>query len=145
MSRLKKLIKNWIKEGKNNSFTLIGRRHLHSNNSWMHNSKRLVKGDDRCTLLINSKDAHSLKIEDGQIVTVLSDVGKIKLPIKITNEMMEKVVSIPHGWGHDKIGTDIKVAQDNPGVSLNDLTNHLSIDILTGNANFSGTRVSIET
>ena len=36
---------------------LIGRRHLRSNNSWMHNSERLVKGPPRCTLLIHPDDA----------------------------------------------------------------------------------------
>ena len=32
---------------------LIGRRQLRSNNSWMHNSKRLMKGKSRCTVMIN--------------------------------------------------------------------------------------------
>jgi len=144
LKRLKEEINNWNKEDKNNSFTLIGRRHLRSNNSWMHNTNRLVKGKDRCTLLIHPNDAVSLNIKDGQTVTVTSDVGQVKLPIEITDAIMQSVVSIPHGWGHNKKGTNIKVAQKHAGISLNDLTNHLQIDKLTGNANFSGTRVSIE-
>ena len=36
---------------------LVSRRHLRSNNSWMHNVKVLVKGKDRCTLLVHPDDA----------------------------------------------------------------------------------------
>ena len=143
LKRLKKEFNNWNKVDKNNSFTLIGRRHLRSNNSWMHNTNRLVKGKDRCTLLIHPNDALSLNIKDGQTVTVTSEVGQVKLPVEITDAIMQSVVSIPHGWGHNKKGTNIKVAQKHAGISLNDLTNHLQIDKLTGNADFSGTRVNI--
>ncbi|MCK5400132.1 MAG: molybdopterin-dependent oxidoreductase [Flavobacteriaceae bacterium] len=125
-------------------FSLIGRRGLRSNNSWMHNSKRLVKGKERCTLLIHSKDANTLNIKDGQDVTVTSNVGQVKIPIEITDSMMQGVVSIPHGWGHHRKGTSISIAQNHAGVSLNDLTNNIQLDTLTGNADFSGTRVKIE-
>ena len=125
-------------------FILIGRRHLRSNNSWMHNSKRLVKGKNRCTLLIHSKDADTLKLIDGQMVKVTSDVGNVKLPIEISDSIMPSVVSIPHGWGHNRKGTNITVAQEVAGVSINDLTNSKNIDRLTGNADFSSTKVKIE-
>jgi anaerobic selenocysteine-containing dehydrogenase len=125
-------------------FALIGRRHLRSNNSWMHNSERMVKGRERCTLLINANDANALNITEGQNVTVTSNVGEVKLPIEITNSIMQGVVSIPHGWGHNRKGTNISVAQEYAGVSLNDLTNNMQLDTLTGNADFSGTRVKIE-
>ena len=125
-------------------FALIGRRHLRSNNSWMHNSERLVKGRERCTLLINSKDADILNIKEGQNITVTSNVGEVKLPAEITDTMMQGVVSIPHGWGHNRKGTNISIAQEHAGVSLNDLTNNMQLDTLTGNADFSGTRVKIE-
>jgi anaerobic selenocysteine-containing dehydrogenase len=125
-------------------FSLIGRRHLRSNNSWMHNSKRLVKGKNRCTLLINSEDANSLNLKENQLVIVTSDVGQVKLPIEITDSIMQGVVSIPHGWGHHRNGTNMTIAQQHAGVSINDLTNSKNIDYLTGNADFSGTRVNIK-
>ncbi len=125
-------------------FALIGRRHLRSNNSWMHNSERLVKGKERCTLIMHFKDADVLNIKEGQNVTVTSTVGQVKLPVEITNTIMPGVVSIPHGWGHYRKGTKIAVAKDNAGVSLNDLTNNMQLDVLTGNADFSGTTVKIE-
>ncbi len=125
-------------------FYVIGRRHLRSNNSWMHNSKRLVKGKDRCTLLMSSKDAATLHLTEHQIVKVSSTTGSVKLPIEITDTLMPGVVSIPHGWGHHRTGTKIKIAQQHPGVSLNDLTNSENIDHLTGNTDFSSTKVKIE-
>jgi anaerobic selenocysteine-containing dehydrogenase len=125
-------------------FTLIGRRHLRSNNSWMHNSERLVKGKERCTLIMHSNDAKALNINEGQNVTVTSTVGQVKIPVEITDTMMQGVVSIPHGWGHHRKGAKISIAQENAGVSLNDLTNNMQLDVLTGNADFSGTKVKIE-
>ncbi len=138
-----KLSDLYLNTNSNYPFALIGRRHLRSNNSWMHNCERLVKGNKRCTLLIHPDDAHKLKVKEGQTVTVTSNVGQVKLPIEITDAMMEGVVSIPHGWGHHREGTAITIAQQHAGVSLNDLTNHLQIDKLTGNADFSGTKVNI--
>jgi len=125
-------------------FSLIGRRHLRSNNSWMHNSARMVKGRERCTLLINSNDANTLNFSEGQKVTVTSNVGEVRLPVEITDTMMQGVVSIPHGWGHNRKGINMSIAQEHAGVSLNDLTNNMQLDTLTGNADFSGTRVNIK-
>ncbi|NOY47391.1 MAG: molybdopterin-dependent oxidoreductase [Chlorobi bacterium] len=137
---------NQIEKESNTSypFALIGRRHLRSNNSWMHNSERLVKGKERCTLIMHSNDAKALNINEGENVTVTSTVGQVKLPVEVTENIMPGVVSIPHGWGHHRKGTKIAVAQDNAGVSLNDLTNNMQLDVLTGNADFSGTKVKIE-
>lgn len=140
----KKLIQNEEESSVLYPFHLIGRRHLRSNNSWMHNSERMIKGRERCTLLMHSKDADALKIKENQKVTVTSSVGEVKIPIEITDTMMRGVVSIPHGWGHHRKGIEMKVAQENAGVSLNDLTNNMQLDTLTGNADFSGTKVKIE-
>jgi anaerobic selenocysteine-containing dehydrogenase len=125
-------------------FHLIGRRHLRSNNSWMHNSQRLIKGKERCTLLMHSDDAQLLKLINGQTVTVSSNVGSVKITLEITDNMMPGVVSIPHGWGHSAPGIKMAIAQKHAGVSLNDLTDETQIDRLTGNANFSGTLVNIK-
>ncbi len=145
IERLNKRL-NQLENGVNSEypFSLIGRRHLRSNNSWMHNSERMIKGRNRCTLLIHTQDANSLNIEEGQKVIVTSNVGKVNLPIEITDHIMQGVVSIPHGFGHHRKGTKITIAQENAGVSINDLTNNMQLDVLTGNADFSGTRVKIE-
>jgi anaerobic selenocysteine-containing dehydrogenase len=126
---------------------LIGRRQLRSNNSWMHNSQRLVKGQpgkSRCTILMHPLDAAQRHLRPGQEVSVRSRVGSVVVPIEISEEMMPGVVSIPHGWGHDRLGIQIEVAQEHPGESINDVTDDLSIDALCGTAAFNGTWVAVE-
>ncbi len=126
-----------------NDFLLIGRRGLRDNNSWMHNLEKLMKGKDRCTLLIHPADAEKLRLIAGQNATVASRVGKVTIPFETTDEMMRGVVSIPHGYGHTREGTNMQVAEKNGGVSVNDLTDHLELDTLTGNAAFSNVKVRI--
>lgn len=123
---------------------LIGRRQLRSNNSWMHNSERLVKGPPRCTLLMNPDDAADRDIIAGQQVQVHSRTGSIKIPVEISQDMMRGVISIPHGWGHDRAGVQLGVAEQHAGASINDLTDDQSIDALCGTAAFSGTWVSVK-
>lgn len=126
-------------------FSLIGRRHVRSNNSWLHNSKRLVKGKNRCTVMIHPYDASALNIDNAQVVKVESRVGQIELQAEITEEVMQGVVSIPHGFGHNKSGTGWKVAEAHAGVSVNDLSDEMQIDELSGNAVLNGVPVSIQT
>ena len=130
----------------NGHLLLIGRRHLRSNNSWMHNSERLVKGNPlkpACTILMHPTDAANRDLLDGQKVVVRSKVGSIVLPVEISEEIMHGVVSIPHGWGHDRDGNQQAVAQQHAGVSINDLTDQHSLDALCGTAAFNGTPVTV--
>lgn len=128
----------------NGHLLLIGRRQLRSNNSWMHNSERLVKGKTQCTILMHPTDAAHRQLVKGQAVEVRSRVGSIVLPVEVSDEMMPGVVSIPHGWGHDRVGNQLEVAQQHAGESINDLTDHLSVDALCGTAAFNGTLVTVD-
>ena len=58
-------------------------------------------------------------------------------------DMFEGVVSMPQGWGHNRANTGMTVAESQPGVSMNDVTDARRIDTLTGNAAFNGTQVAI--
>jgi len=130
--------------GKNGfDFSLIGRRHLRSNNSWMHNSSRLIKGKPRCTLLMHPQDAAKRGFSDGQPVEVTARVGAVQIPVEFSEEMMPGVVSIPHGWGHHRPEIQLQIAAKQPGVSINDLTDDQMIDELCGNAAFSNVCVKI--
>jgi anaerobic selenocysteine-containing dehydrogenase len=124
---------------------LIGRRQLRSNNSWMHNSQRLMKGKSRCTAMINPDDAERLGVKSGDMVTLSSRVGKVSAPAEVTGDMMAGVVSLPHGFGHGRDGVQLSVATNHPGVSVNDLTDDQLIDVLSGNAAFSGVPVTLRT
>ena len=122
---------------------LIGRRQLRSNNSWMHNSRRLVKGKNRCTLLIHPEDAGKRGLETGMEAIVSSRVGEIRSPVEVSEEMMPGVASIPHGWGHHREGTQLEVANAHPGAGLNDVTDEQMVDALTGNAVLNGLPVEV--
>ncbi|MCW7463675.1 molybdopterin-dependent oxidoreductase [Leptospira limi] len=124
-------------------FLLIGRRHLRNNNSWMHNLPKLMTGKPRCTMMVHPDDASFLGISNHEEVIVESKVGKLRIPVEITDELMKGVVSIPHGFGHNRSGTNQKVATQYSGVSINDLTDDQSIDEFSGNAAFSGIQVKI--
>lgn len=126
------------------SLLLIGRRHLRSNNSWMHNAERLVKGRNRCTLLIHPGDAESLKIRSGDWVRITSRVGSVEAEAEVSDEILRGVVSLPHGWGHHREGAQLRVASGRAGVSLNDLTDDTLIDTLSGCAHLNGIPVKVE-
>lgn len=125
------------------SLRLIGRRHLRTNNSWLANSQRLVKGPPRCTLLIHPDDARERGLENGGSATVTSASGSVTLPAEVSDEMMPGTVSIPHGWGHGLPGIGLSVAAKHAGVSVNDLTDEHAIDPLSGNAGLSAMRVMV--
>jgi anaerobic selenocysteine-containing dehydrogenase len=123
---------------------LIGRRELRSNNSWMHNSERLVRGKPACTLLMHPADAARLGIGDGQRVRITSRTGSVEVDAELSDDLMPGVVSLPHGWGHSREGIRLRTAQRYPGVSANDVTDDGAVDALSGNAAFNGTPVEVE-
>jgi len=122
---------------------LIGRRHKRSNNSWMHNSHRMIKGKDRCTAMIHPRDAEHHQVENGQNITVKSRTGSIRVKAEISDEISPGVVSIPHGWGHMRPGTKLSIARQMPGVSVNDITDEMAIDEISGTAAVNGIPVQI--
>ena len=124
-------------------YRLIGRRHVRDCNSWMHNFTRLVKGPQRCTLQVSSVDAQREGWLAGSQVSVSSQAGEIVVELEITDTMMPGVVSLPHGYGHDRQGTRSEVANAHAGVSCNTITESTYIDELTGNAALNGVGVSI--
>jgi anaerobic selenocysteine-containing dehydrogenase len=128
----------------NGHLQLIGRRQLRSNNSWMHNTERLLRGKPQCTILMHPADATERQLARGQMVTVQSQVGSVDVPLEISDEMMPGVVSIPHGWGHDRLGVQLEVARQHAGTSINDLTDNQEIDALCGTAAFNGTLVTVK-
>ncbi len=122
---------------------LIGRRHLKSNNSWMHNLPILVKGKPRCTLQVHPVDASRLGLTDGGNAKVQSRVGVVNASVEITEIVMPGVVSLPHGWGHSAPGARLGVAAKNAGVNSNVLTDARAIDPLSGTSVLNGIPVDV--
>jgi anaerobic selenocysteine-containing dehydrogenase len=122
---------------------LVGRRTLRSNNSWNHNAPRLVSGRERCVLEMHPRDAALRGIESGQRVALKSRVGQIVVPALVTEAVMPGVVSLPHGWGHDKAGARLGVAAKRPGASVNDVTDDAFVDALSGASSLNGVPVEV--
>jgi len=122
---------------------LVSRRHLRSNNSWLHNVEALVRGRDRCTLLMHPDDAARVGLADGERARVTSEAGDLEVAVHVSDEMMPGVVSLPHGWGHDKPGTRLEVARAHAGVNNNVLAPGELTDPVSNNAVVNGIPVSV--
>lgn len=139
LERLSQQAKNKEKD----DLLLIGRRHVRSNNSWMHNYHRLVKGKPRWQLMMHPDDMQARGIDDESQVTIESRVGQVTTTVIATDEVMPGVVSLPHGWGHNKAGVKMDIASQQDGVNCNELTDDKFIDTASGNAALNGVPVSV--
>ncbi|MBW3659081.1 MAG: molybdopterin-dependent oxidoreductase, partial [Actinobacteria bacterium] len=122
---------------------LVGRRHLRTNNSWMHNVPMLTKGRELCTLHVHPDDAARLGLEDGGEARISSRVGSVVAPVEVTDDIARGVVSLPHGFGHDLPGVVQEVARRRPGVNSNVLTDEQDLDPLSGTAVLNGIPVAV--
>jgi anaerobic selenocysteine-containing dehydrogenase len=123
---------------------LIGRRDMRCSNSFMHNLPALVKGKDRCTLLVSRADAGRIGLAQGGRARITSRVGSLVAPVELSDDLMPGVVSLPHGWGHDVEDTRLSVAKAHPGVNTNLLTDDQAYDVASGTAVLFGTPVRVE-
>jgi anaerobic selenocysteine-containing dehydrogenase len=132
-----------LEEAPDDGLLLIGRRHLRSNNSWMHNVEVLVKGKPRCTLQIHPDDAAARGLADGGEAEVRSSAGAVVAPVEITDSVAAGVVSLPHGWGHDLPGARLSVAAEHAGVNSNVLAPADLFDPVSGTAVLNGIPVEV--
>jgi anaerobic selenocysteine-containing dehydrogenase len=123
---------------------LVGRRHVRSNNSWMHNIRVLTKGRNRCTLQVHPDDADRLGLTDGAPARVRSRVGEVAIDVEVTDGIRPGVVSIPHGFGQNLPGVQLRVAQEYRGVNANVLTDDAFFDPVSGNIALNGVPVTVE-
>jgi len=131
LDRLRARVDEWAAESR---LRLVGRRHVRSNNSWMHNLEVLVKGRERCTLQVHPDDARRFGLVEGGQAEIKSRVGKVVVPVEVTDLVMKGVVSLPHGWGHSLPGAKLEVAGRHAGINTNILTDPALIDPMSGNA-----------
>ncbi|MER5554250.1 molybdopterin oxidoreductase family protein [Streptomyces sp. NPDC002793] len=122
---------------------LVGRRHLRSNNSWMHNVAALRGGSNVCTLQIHPDDAARIGLAEGGTARITAAGGEVEAPVEITDSVRTGVVSLPHGWGHHRPGTRMSVAGDDPGVNVNQLLDGTLLDPLSGTAVLNAVPVSV--
>lgn len=132
-----------LDERPNGGLLLVGRRHLRSNNSWMHNLPVLARGPERCTLQVHPRDAERLSLTDGGQASIRSRTGAVTAPVEVTEDVMPGVVSLPHGWGHDVDGTQLRVAAQRPGTNSNVLADEELLEPLSGTAVLNGIPVEV--
>lgn len=132
----------WLGEARP-PFTLIGRRQLRSNNSWFHNLQRMQHPTRECTAQINPQDAANLGVQSGDLLRVSTPKAAIGIPAEVSDTLSPGVVSIPHGWGHDRLDGKLNVASANPGVNVNRIVNYDDVDPLTWNGRLNGMPVDI--
>jgi anaerobic selenocysteine-containing dehydrogenase len=122
---------------------LVGRRELRSNNSWMHNIPSLVSGRTRCVLYIHPDDARRAGLRDSEPAKLTSRICSREVPVRVTDEMMPGVVSLPHGYGHEGIDEYLSVAGAHSGVSANDWTDDQLVERIVGQSVLNGVPVRI--
>jgi anaerobic selenocysteine-containing dehydrogenase len=130
-------------ERREDGLLMIGRRDLRSKNSWLHNVPAMMKGADRCTLLVHPDDADRLGLVDGGKASLRTKTGALVAPVEVSDEMMRGVVSLPHGWGHALEGVELRVAATKPGVPTNFLLDLGRVDAPSGNAVLTAIPVEI--
>jgi anaerobic selenocysteine-containing dehydrogenase len=123
---------------------IIGRRDVRTNNSWMHNLPTLAKGPFRCTALIHPDDAVRYGVEDGGMATLRNGHRSVQAQVQVSTDMMPGVVSLPHGWGHNLPGAQLRVAAERPGANINALLDDQLRDPLSGNAVLGGVAITME-
>ena len=144
LQRLKKRSDNTNERTSNDhDLLLIGRRHVRSNNSWMHNYHRLVKGKPRWQLMMHPEDLSARGLEDQSEVTITSRVGSVTTTVTATDELMPGVVSLPHGWGHKRHDVKMDIAAKQQGSNCNELTDDKLLDLISGNAALNGVPVQV--
>jgi anaerobic selenocysteine-containing dehydrogenase len=141
LERVKKLL--FGRTARSEGLLLVGRRHLRSNNSWMHNSRRLTKGPRRDQLWIHPEDAARRSIAEGDEVTLASRVGEVGVTARVTDRVMQGTVCLPHGFGQGRNGVQLTVARALHGASYNDVSDDAAIDPLSGNAAVNALPVSV--
>lgn len=132
-----------LRSERRDEMLLIGRRDLRSKNSWLHNVPAMVKGADRCTLLVHPDDAARIGLVDGGKASLRTETAELVAPVEVSDEMMRGVVCLPHGWGHALEGVELRVAAEKPGVPTNFLLSSGRVDVPSGNAVLTAVPVEV--
>ncbi len=125
------------------STLLVGRRHLRTNNSWMHNLP-MLRGGELCTLQVHPEDATTWGLGDAGRARVWTDTGKVEVTVEVTEDIRPGVVSLPHGFGHDLDGIEQTIDAGDAGVNVNLLIGTATIDPLSGTAGLTAVPVQVE-
>ena len=134
----------YTETGQPGSLRLFGRRDIRSNNSWMHNAPRLIKGRSRHQLLVHPNDLAARGLADGASARLRSRRGAIPVDLSASTDVRPGAVCLPHGFGHGHGRNPQRLASGVVGASYNDLTDPEQIDPVSGNAALNGIEVWLD-
>lgn len=127
-------------------FKLVNKRETVTHNSYFQNAPSCVKGRRNTNYLyMNPQDASELGMVEGDHAKISTARGSIVLPVRVTDELMPKVVASPFGWGQQKT-PGLSVASKTGGANVNILTSSgpENVDPISGMAHLTGIIVDIE-
>ena len=140
-----KLIKDFESElNFGQKLKLITKRAVTTHNSWTHNIDRFANRDGGTNYLyIHPSDAKKLGLEDSELADVASSTAKVRVPVKLLDELMPGTVALPHGWGHQQ--SKMETANKTKGVNVNILAadGPDRIEKLSGMAHLTGIPVDV--
>ncbi len=131
-------------EGDEFTYRLITRRQIQTHNSWTHNyTDFLDRLGGRNHLYMHPDDAQRENFAEGTLVDVSTDSGTIRLPVSLCDDLLQGVVAVPHGWGHQASGQ--RIAAASPGVNVNIIARSGvdAIDPLSGMSRLTGIPVRL--
>jgi len=122
---------------------LIGMRQIKRMNTASSNSAALVRESTNFAYL-SPQDAAKIGVANGETVEVESTHGRIRIPVRVSDEMMPRTVAIPQCWGHAK-AEGLSHAAKHPGVNSNLLAGDgpEHIEALSGMSHLSGILIDV--
>ncbi|MEM7548942.1 MAG: molybdopterin-dependent oxidoreductase [Bacteroidota bacterium] len=124
---------------------LITKRAVTTHNSWTHNLERFISRDGYTNYLyMHPKDAQSAGLNENDLADVASETAKVRVPIKLLNDLMPGTVALPHGWGHQH--SKLSVAKKATGVNVNILAadGPDKLEKVSGMAHLTGIPVDVK-
>ncbi len=122
---------------------LIGKREMRRLNTSSSNSSALVRETTNYAYLC-AADAARIGVADGELVDVESAHGRVRIPVRISDDLMPRTVAIPQCWGHEK-ADGLSHARRHPGVNSNHLAGDGKehVEPLSGMSHLSGIVVDV--
>jgi formate dehydrogenase len=128
------------------SFKLIIKRSVRTHNSWTHNTNSMIKGTGHTNYAyMHPADAAKMNLKEGELADISTRYGKIRIPVKYSDDLMAGSVAIPHGWGHQH-AKGMSIASKTKGVNVNILAGSGpdAIDPLSGMSRLTAIDIKIE-
>ena len=117
---------------------LITKRHVTTHNSWTHNLEDFARAKTN-HLYLHPDDAARLELGEDQLAEVRTETGAVRLPVRLSPDLMPGTAALPHGWGHQR-ARGLSVASATTGVNVNILAadGPERIERVSGMANLTG-------